>query len=90
MIRYKQRKPVLLTPNPVRDELKISMMQSREQYAISRWEIFDLSGRLIADSKETLSEHIRIDVRDYPAQLYTVRITDITGAVDVYRFLKVE
>jgi hypothetical protein len=81
-----------LTPNPASERLSILTedVQDAPESAVMRWEILDMSGRLIESAMPILSNDIDIDVSKFIPQLYMIRITDSSGRVEVHRFLKLE
>jgi hypothetical protein len=73
-------------PNPVRDMLHYSVLESKNMSFEFR--IFDATGRLLAEQSSDDTETFMVD--DFAEGLYFLEMYDAGGRVEVARFLKVD
>jgi uncharacterized repeat protein (TIGR01451 family) len=81
-VRFDEIKPVILYPNPVSDELRIGMKDWKDVASI---EIYNNAGSVVYKSGKEPTE--RINVKDFKAGTYIVRVKQRNGTMASYKFV---
>ena len=81
-INEQKSSDVMLYPNPVHDMLTIESDEPVLQY-----ELYNMTGALVARVKECFGQHLELDVKTLPAGSYLLRLTTDTSVV-TRRFVK--
>ncbi len=87
-LRLGEEKEIIIAdvyPNPAEDELTISMVI---QYSEVTIQVYDLQGKIIHLPITIESSQTRINTSGLPGGLYSIQVTNQTGAREVRTFVK--